>query len=710
MITKALEAKVICPEDVRQRLWQTHVVFNDKVRAVIPYLFKMKNGRLGEDCECLYRTIRNNQDATGKLEAVTLPQWNSAKPQSGKPSDEWAVRADRIRRSGQRPFAQEELLRGLPSEFRRKILEMAFQMVKGHEELLADWKSRHREWRADRAKWESAHPEFMAVLPMFADFENKDGQIRGSRLRWSLYLECLSGSPQLAAWRGGTSEITPLSEQERAELTRPADQFEEFFKKNPELGELDRLYGQYRELFRKPKGRKQHHDGFDHPPTFTLPDPVRHPQWYTFKNKASYRALDLGPKASSLEVCLPGHAESGGRGVWRTLQFRGDPRLRRLTFIGQEGRGRRKTTYRYTDPMSGRCFDADLKGIKLLFRNRQPYLMLTLSLHEQRLPKIERRQIRIPGTQGERSRPAPVDGMTTLAVDFGHRHVAAITLCHCDNGRPQQATFMPHYPHGRTGDQGAKPVGAWLPKLPGLSFDDIGAHDKHLRALVSSSFAGAAERGGVRRGRHVARGGTSFGELRDHINNMKEDQYKKAASLIVATAVRNGVRAILVENLKTYKPTLERTKTENRRRMQWAVRRVIVFAGQLAALYGIKVEDWVPPGYSSTTCSACGWPGYRYKVPRRSEWDRFYGRRAGREYVKMAILERGGPLFCCANPQCTRRRINADVNASLNLHLSYYGLFVRPSYDRRTKAYEIGDTRVADADLRAEVGRYLNGQ
>jgi IS605 OrfB family transposase len=219
--------------------------------------------------------------------------------------------------------------------------------------------------------------------------------------------------------------------------------------------------------------------------------------------------------------------------------------------------------------------------------------------------------------------------------------------------------------------------------MPNLSFNDIGNHEGVISRRSSKMYR--APRSNTE-SRHAPRGGTTFKTFRRHVLKMKEDRYKKTAHLILEAAVRHQASVIILENLENYRPDLERPARENRRRMRWNVQRIVEFLEQSAHPLGIRL--WrVGPHWSSRFCSACGHPGSRFSVPRKTAWKRFYERRHGP--IRKAIVEAGGQFFVCSNPKCSRLTgiINADVNAALNFPKILAGSFERPEGDKKSRTW-----------------------
>ena len=746
MASKSIEAKVICrgndqytAEQKKQFLWLTHQTFNEGVRKVLPYVFKMKRGELGEEFQAIYYAISTSQDAIGKLEAIVNPEWKTKKIGKSQPDqwrqllqyreierefrekikseggkstkkfrrelkkakarlakevgqkDIWAAAAAILRQRQNLLFNRDKVLPNLPSEFRRKIYEMTIQLMHGNQELIANWEDEHAEWLMAREKWEEENPEYIKVRPILERFEKEQGKVKGSRIRWLAYLDYLSSHSQLAAWRGGKAEIIPLTSEERKSFRKPRQHFEAFFKKNPEIAELDKKHNYYqREFARTQSKRSRHLDGFKHKPTFTLPSATQHPAWYSFKKNATYDNLDLGNGSIDLKL-LTGEGENIRGKI--TYQFEADSRLKRFRKVGTKDKGGKAKSYLYADPILDKERKAEIKGIKLIFRPARPdgipYLVFTCDIEDEK-PTVKIWKEDTPeesnkaSTAKKKSKRVYPPELVTLAIDFGQRHLGAITVCKNNKCQPEPISFLPGYLKKKKGYE-SKPVKAWLATIPGLSFNALKMHELEISSGMSRRFKDptskrqAGAEGKTSRTRRIPEDEKSWAGLRDHIAGMKEDFYKKAAHLIVQTALQNGAQVILIENLKNYRPMLEKTNKENRRRMIWAVRKTAEFLEATAKPLGLQVMN-VSPAYTSRMCSACGHPGARASLPAKNHWKKFYSEKLGQE-PKM-IVDAGGKFFCC--PNC-KKILNADVNASLNMHKVFYQTFVWPD---KTKGKE----------------------
>lgn len=670
MSVKSYQAKVICDSaDTRADLWEHHRRFNEAVRKMVRILFKMKRGEWGEPqvaplfqemAQSLYRgKPGTSQRAHAPIEAVTNPK-TIGKETTNRAS--WASIVNKIKEQGVLLFNAEHEF-PYPFWFRRKVYQSGVARFKNYHANLEERKKARSQWRKAKEKWEEEHSDFMEkVKPLFDKFEEEHGQLDGSRRRWPKYLEFLSKDPEIAKLCGPENPVQPLTGEE-AKL--PAGvRFDAFVEKNEDIGKLDKLDFEWRVRM---KGNSP-----PRPATWTEPLANKHPEFFTYQRDEAYKPQKLDLAKGELELRLCAGCNCGPRtadAVKRRLRFVCDPRLAEMR---QDTRNRE--VLHYTEPLTGKTCKATIQGIKLVFRNRHgdprntgnwdPYLIFSVEVAD------EPQTLRLPGEKdpetGKKTTPADIpDGTRFLAVDFGQRALGACSVCAFKNGKP-----LP-------------PDKVFLLQLPGLSFNDIGRHERMIRRRTSKMFRSGDRR---RRTRRPPRGGTTFREHRRHIRKMKEDQYKKATNMLLRAAVRHKASVILVEDLESYKPKRARSRRENRRRMQWNIQRIIEFLDKTAKPLGIRL--WrVSPGYSSQFCSACGHPGKRFSIPRKTQWERFYARRHGP--IRKPVIEPGGQFFVCSNPDCPRPSgiIHADVNASLNLHRILAETFERPEGKGRQRTW-----------------------
>ncbi len=111
---------------------------------------------------------------------------------------------------------------------------------------------------------------------------------------------------------------------------------------------------------------------------------------------------------------------------------------------------------------------------------------------------------------------------------------------------------------------------------------------------------------------------------------------------------------ILFERLRKIKPKGSKSRILNRKQANQLKGKIIKFTRYKAYYLGIVTVEVNPYG-TSRYCSRCGHKGERFSLVKG-------------ERVKM----RGGKLFYC--PHC-KYLVNADFNASVNTHHSFYGEF-----------------------------------
>lgn len=637
MAIKAFTARLVVPSEVEQAtLWRTHRIFNERLRWVLRQMHRMKRGESDARHAELFQAITSAQRASAIMEAATSLAWC---PQ-GEPQG-WRALAKSLIEDECLLFDRHSQLPGLSKEFRRKLFESAFQMMSGHRELLALWEQEHKEWLAAKAEWEEKHPEYMALRAPLDAFEQEHGQVAKRRQRWHKWLAFLSSHPHLAAWRGGAAEVHDIPDEGKRRIRtarrnkRNRIESEEFFKTNPELAELDKLHGQYQRDFIRPWAKRRNADGFRHRPTFTEPDPQRHPFWYQFKKDATYKNLDLSAGTIRLQLLATDGPEPGWE--WHSFAFRPDPRLRRLTPSPEPVQvGRAKYSWVFADPALGLDRPAEIRGAKLMFRppcpDGRPYLVFTCDAPDlpSRLSLTQKSCDRYSPAWACRKSTEELGGEppVTCAIDLGIRHLAAATVRR--DGAIVRARLLREQEQAGQG-----------PGLPA-----IGAHKRAL------------SKGRRRRGKSVA-GEWSFIDLQRHVDKMGQDRFKKGARRIVSFARDNQCDIILMEKLAGLIPDAERDRGINRALVNWNRGNLAKWIKQLASDAGLRVVE-LAPHWTSQLCSRCGALGARFSA----------GRPADGHGPPQAVFEPVGKLFAC--PDCGYMA-NADHNASVNLHKRFFG-------------------------------------
>ena len=168
---------------------------------------------------------------------------------------------------------------------------------------------------------------------------------------------------------------------------------------------------------------------------------------------------------------------------------------------------------------------------------------------------------------------------------------------------------------------------------------------------------------------------------------------KKAAELGLNTekALTPQCSIIVIEDLSRYLTSLDRSRFENRRLMDWSHRAIIKKLKDMAQVFGIELVA-VDARYSSRYCSKSHVPGIRVvEVKREFEkeqpWRRWKEEKAKGNPTERAnqitnlvgefekhpnyngtllIEMEGGPLFLASNGEAA---VNADINASKNIGL-----------------------------------------
>ena len=694
MSVRMFQARIECDRQTLDRLWLTHRVFNERLPAIMSVLFNMRRGESGRNPQerRLYQRMArfflamDSKNAEYLLHSVSIKGWtpNTALKMRAKvrdahgaevpvSGDSWAPAAAALSAKGRLLYEKAQVLGDLPATLRQMVCREAVAVISGHDELVARWEKAHADWLKDKARWEAdaEHQQYLALRPRFEAFEAEaGGKAVKRRGRWHKYLSWLRANPDLAAWRGkaapGVQDLSPQARRrvQRAGLKRRASvEGEQFWKANPELSALDRLHGYYERAFVRRRKTKKNPDGFDHRPTFTLPHAARHPRWFVFNapqtSPSGYADLAFPEKSGepgAIRLCLlTGDKAADGEypHEWVPVRFLADPRLSAFRPVKRQrviGRGKHKgevaeakSAYEYFDRHLGKTRQARFSGVKLIFRlhpdgdPKAAYLYFACELKDEPLSEkakaiqwTETGEVTRKGKK-RKSKRLP-DGLVSAAVDLGIRNLGFATLARKADGAVQVLRSR----------------NLWT----GPDLHHISRHKRRLRALRRE------------RGRPVA-GESSHVRLQDHIDDMGEDRFKRAARAIVnfalnADGARNGrgqayprADVLILESMEGLIPDAEKERGINRALVAWNRGHLVERIRDMALDAGLKVFEVSPFG-TSQVCSRCGALGRRYSLIREAE--------TGEQAVRFGFVEK---LFAC--PACGYRA-NADHNASVNLH------------------------------------------
>lgn len=529
-------------------------------------------------------------------------------------------------------FDREVLTPGWGTAARRCLYDATGARLRSYWKLLENWHREHRTWLDRKAEFEQENRDYLeGFKSAFDAFYREEGQSDGRRTRWVRYLEFLKAHPEFTAFRGlgdGQTVVLPsgpeyeraLAEHQRRSRKIPTTGVELRFllEANPGLEALHEVDQEYRDKYLRESRKRRNADGFTVPPSFTLPDPLRHPVWMEFqRGDKGYELLELcqSGRPGRLMLTLPGKKKV-------ELQFQGGDRMAELQPLAQPVEfGRDRYEFTWTDRQK-RSWLAQIQGIKLVFKRVRdlreravkpgaPLLFFSLDLRRQ--PE----------------EPVPLDPEVTAAVDLGIHIPAAVTVRHRD--------------------------GRMAVRL---------IRDKDLDAATATGDLRREKRRLSRRRRQSRRYGPptkgNSRRFQQHINASGDDRVKKLAEKIVSYAVSRGAGTLIVEDLSGLTPRSAELRAINRSITGWLRARLLERLEQEAEEAGMKL-DKVWPGQTSRVCHKCGSWGVRYD--RKPDGPKFGP---------------VGALFVCARDGCLKD-FNADVNASFNLHAVRRKEFVRPA-------------------------------
>jgi transposase len=718
MGVRAIKARIHCDGPTLQHLWRTHWVFNDRLKSLLGKLFAMRRGELGANpehrkaCKVWMEFIlsRPAKDAVYLLNAVSITGWKPAtalKMLTAKPPKDpaelkkfekrMADLAAAIKTLGaastksKLAYEKTDERDGLPDSIFQPLLRDAVAYMSGHEELLAIWHKEHAAWLKSKATWEAdkEHKKYLALRPEFEKFEAAaGGKAAKRRGRWHLYIEWLSKHPKLAAWRGGPARVVQLDAAAKARIAKAKPwkkrsvEAEEFWTANPELAALDRLHGTYEREFVRRRKKKHNADGFDHRPTFTLPDALRHPRWVLFNapqtSPQGYRNLVLPTHAAdtgSIELQILTGEKADGEHPARfvPLKFHADARLscfksliatRTKTKGKDKGKTTESETFLFRDDHLHKHRPAAISGAKLILddikldaagnlQSATPFIVFACTIEDEPISELAKKIVwndtgeTTKAGKAKKTRTIP-KGLVSCAVDLGLRNLGFITIAR--NGATKKDQTHRELQVLRSRNQK-------LSEGPDLA--KIGQHKREIRNLRRL------------RGKQI-KGEQSHTQLQEHINGMSQDRFKKAARAIINIALNvDGAKdskgkpypradVIVLEKLAGFIPDAEKERGINRALASWNRGQLVQRIQEVAADAGYKGRVFeVFPAGTSQCCSRCGELGRRYSIVREDG--------TGKPVIRFGWVEK---LFACA---ACGYRANSDHNASVNLHHAFAG-------------------------------------
>ncbi|MEP0815264.1 MAG: hypothetical protein HRF49_11460 [bacterium] len=451
---------------------------------------------------------------------------------------------------------------------------------------------------------------------------------------------------------------------------------------------------------------------------FSAPDWRVHPQWYeleefTGKGANKHYKLDLSNQNLFLRLAVPKSdvLKKGSVNNWLPecaelaalseseiealtanpdevaiavvpVPFKPDARIRKYVIEEAAPDAPDKYAYQFRDKLLGEKFHMRFGGIKIQFKPRpvkpgksKPYVYFSA-------------RVIVPFERPKRPKTAAdvKPGSRVLSIDLGYR---------------SRAYGVVREYHGPSFSF-AESVQIWAgPVVPpgGRHLAHVDAHEWKHRQKRSE-----AQKTPDGKMKFLPRKRQFDARMTEHIIYLKNDIAKQTAHAIIAKAVEHRANVIVVEKLDGYRPSTDRTRRENRRLRTTAFRSLLHELGTYrtsggnyvgidrAGAYGIATVE-KPSAYTSKVCHKCGWPGVRYsEVPyswfvKREDLSKPKADRLPITHRKIrggsltvtyqetgnVLIQQGGKLFCCSNPQCEVVKINADYNAAQNLQREFAG-------------------------------------
>ena len=156
MAVKTFQARLHCEPKALEALWDTHRIFNERLRDVLLILFRMRRGECGHSPErsALYREIGHfitgcpANNAPYLLNSVCIRNWVPTTAKKIKASvsgsdkelievtgESWAERAARLSARGDLLFDKREVLGDLPPALAQVVVREAAAYLSSYESL-----------------------------------------------------------------------------------------------------------------------------------------------------------------------------------------------------------------------------------------------------------------------------------------------------------------------------------------------------------------------------------------------------------------------------------------------------------------------------------------------------------------------------------------------------------------------------------------------
>lgn len=740
---KSFSAKIICSGKELMELWQLHLEYHRRLRSFITLLQSALEGRAGENenqADFYRRFVKFTVAADAKnakylFNGISLDRWipNSANKIKAKFTEEDGSKTEILGETvtteavallsqGAKLFDKNELMKGLPRWAGEFILNDAVAILSGYFSLSALWKSRKKNWERAKKDWKIENAAYMSVRQRIIDFEQENAKTTNVRSsRWDKYLEFFKANPDLLNWRGAEpgGTIVEYSDDDHSEIKKAGSRERSglkirlFFKNNPELGILQKTHRHYAQNF-APKRFKRGRiwietDGFDRPPTFTLPDAVLHPRWLWLNGEQTtptgYRieTLPSGNRAGKIKIQL---LDTGGKTYWKTFTVRGDTRfeylISELIEVKKKSRTKaadvdslpenvdnpdthdkktkmvKKKSWFYTDKHLGEVFEADLKSTRLRFdinhRTGQPqsaYLDFSIKRESREPSEAARNVAFVPIKESNLSKfDLPEDATEENSKSNLPKRMKLpdhITVAFIHLGITSAA-----YGCIATGRMGTEPTILNTRKLWLSHFDENTGKWKGEPKLKKILADRQKQREKMRSRFRLTRGEKFDIELTRHIRKMEEDRYKKTARRIIDYA-RNtdnlrlsgtdlplpAADIIIIGDFSDVKQKKENSRFLNELISIWKRPEILALAKDLGREAGIPIYSKSSWG-GSRVCSKCGALGKRFLITKQS------GEKNTNQ--KIVFSKIGRNFFC---PDCGYQQ-NVEINAVINLAKSTF--------------------------------------
>ena len=673
--TFSLSGKFLVNQETLSLLWQTHAAFNAKVRQSLDIIQKILSDDTAdpyslfckEVVQCIINApdgFKSHKDVMDALSRVKIAGY-TRKPFVANTSsisvlgESLAKKAEDYIAKGKTAFDIKELKGPFSIAFYAQVWSTAFAVLTSEIQSKINHRKEKQQWKEDLQAFlqNTDNKRFLAAAKKIDDFKRTKAA-SGKRNRdnfWYEFFDFLA-CQDFAQWKNDNEVFQPLSNEdwEAVNQSKPSRKTNAFKRKlfalNPSIQELYEQYKEYEQKFLKGK-RPDRKPSFHRGKSYSQPDGTgagKGIQYYTFSAPCTGNPQDgyfdlkynvnkqLVTATFQIEDPNAEVADKQNKHPKKQLQVKCDPRLGRFSPKYQD-EIKKQNKYLYNDPVDGKEKDAEISGIKLVFRNvklnddktlksADAYAVIRVEIEATKLTD-KAKQVWTEDSTGKKKKQLP-DNMRFAAIDATFMNKGGyIAIARRENNK----TII------------EKQLVIHATRKPNF----IGPHLQRIKS----------EDKGLRRRKRLS-GSKYPSNLAKHHQQRKEEALHRLSHAIIKTCLQYQCEMLVIENLRNFKTSNNNTRTQNRAYSLFSAAKREQLLTSLAQRYGIKIVS-THAALTSITCHRCSSIGVRFhqgksKNPKNQNTP---------HQIQLFKSATGRRFYC---PNCNTEQ-DADLNAACNI-------------------------------------------